>query len=68
MSDSPWASPNKNTRVGCYAFFRGLPDPGIEPMSLKSPAQAGRFFTTQVTGEAPQRVYTYARICIYIYV
>ena len=24
----------------------GLPDPGIEPTSLKSPAMAGRFFTT----------------------
>ena len=25
---------------------RDLPDPGIEPISLKSPALAGRFFTT----------------------
>ena len=25
---------------------RHLPDPGIEPMSLTSPALAGRFFTT----------------------
>ena len=25
---------------------RGLPDSGIEPMSLESPALAGRFFTT----------------------
>ena len=29
-----------------------LPDPGIEPMSLKSPALAGRFFTTSATWEA----------------
>ena len=29
-----------------------LPDPGIEPMSLKSPALAGRFFTTNTTWEA----------------
>ena len=28
-----------------------LPDPGTEPMSLKSPALAGRFFTTSVTWE-----------------
>ena len=28
-----------------------LPDPGIEPMSLKSPALAGRFFTTSTTWE-----------------
>ena len=26
-----------------------LPDPGIEPSSLKSPELAGRFFTTNVT-------------------
>ena len=26
-----------------------LPNPGIEPVSLKSPALAGRFFTTSVT-------------------
>ena len=25
-----------------------LPDPGIEPMSLRSPALAGRFFTTSI--------------------
>ena len=29
-----------------------LPDPGIEPMSLTSPAVAGRFFTTSTTWEA----------------
>ena len=29
-----------------------LPDPGIEPMSLMSPALAGRFFTTSTTWEA----------------
>ena len=28
-------------------------DPGIEPASLKSPALAGRFFTTSPTWEAP---------------
>ena len=30
-----------------------LPDPGIEPTSLMSPALAGRFFTTSVIWEAP---------------
>ena len=30
-----------------------LPDPGIEPTSLMSPALAGRFFTTSATWEAP---------------
>ena len=29
-----------------------LPNPGIEPMSLKSPALAGGFITTSVTWEA----------------
>ena len=29
-----------------------LPDPGIEPVSLMSPALAGRFFTTSTTWEA----------------
>ena len=30
-----------------------LPDPGIEPTSLTSPALAGGFFTTNDTWEAP---------------
>ena len=29
-----------------------LPDPGIEPTSLASPALAGRFFTTQPPGKS----------------
>ena len=29
-----------------------LPDPGIEPVSLKSAVLAGRFFTTNTTWEA----------------
>ena len=29
-----------------------LPNPGIEPMSLTSPALAGRFFTSSATWEA----------------
>ena len=31
---------------------RDYPDPGIEPVSLMSPALAGRFFTTSDTWEA----------------
>ena len=30
-----------------------LPDPGIEPTPLMSPALAGRFFTTSANWEAP---------------
>ena len=32
-----------------------LPNPGIEPSSLRSPVLAGRFFITSATGEAPKR-------------
>ena len=32
-------------------FSRDFPDPGIKPASLKSPALAGRFFTTSTTGK-----------------
>ena len=31
-----------------------LPNPGIKPMSLRSPALAGRLFTTSATWEAQQ--------------
>ena len=34
----------------------GLPNPGIEPMSLTSPALAGRFFTTSAAWEAPSYI------------
>ena len=30
-----------------------LPNPGVEPTSLRSPALAGRFFTTSAIWEAP---------------
>ena len=36
---------------------RDLPNPGIKPLSLTSPALAGRFFTTGATWEA-QSMYT----------
>ena len=40
--------------MGCHALLQGnLPDPGIEPVSLTSPALAGGFFTTGDTWEAP---------------
>ena len=32
-----------------------LPDPGIRPVSLMSPALAGGFFTTSITWEAPTK-------------
>ena len=40
---------------GCLCPPPGdLPDPGIEPMSLASPALAGSFFTTSTPWEAPK--------------
>ena len=33
-----------------------LPDPGIEPISLMSPALVGRFFTTSTTWKSPVQV------------
>ena len=33
-----WDSPGKNTAVGCYALFRESSNPGIEPVSIMSPA------------------------------
>ena len=45
-----WDSPGKNTWVGCHALLQGdLPDPGIEPTSLMSPALASGFFPTSAT-------------------
>ena len=35
-----------------YPPLGDLPDPGIEPASLMSPASAGGFFTTSATSEA----------------
>ena len=34
---------------------RGLPDPGIEPASLVSPALAGGFFTPSAIWKAPSK-------------
>ena len=50
---SPWDSPGKNTGVDCHAFLQGdLPDPGMKPVFLKSPALAAGFFATNGTWEA----------------
>ena len=49
----PWDFPGKNIGAGCISHSKDLPDPGIEPSSLESPALAGGFFTTSATWEAP---------------
>ena len=43
-----------------------LPNPGIKPTSLMSPALAGRFFTTSATWEAHVFVYVCVYVCIYL--
>ena len=40
-----------HTRVGCHA--RDLPNPGIKPGPLMSPALPSGFFTTSTTWAAP---------------
>ena len=42
----------KNTGVGCHFLLQGL-FPGMEPVSLASPALVGRFFTTELLGKPP---------------
>ena len=56
----PWDFPVKNTGMGChfllFFFFchfllqGDLPNPGIKPASLVSPALAGGFFTAVPLG------------------
>ena len=41
----PWNFPGKNTGVVA------MPDPGMEPVSLPSPAPAGGFFTAEILGK-----------------
>ena len=45
-----------------------LPNPGIEPVSLMSPALVGKFFTTSATWEAPHPpLYTFKHTCTLIW-
>ena len=47
--------PGKNNGVGCHFLGRGdLPDPGIKPASLASPAMVCEFFSTASPGESNQ--------------
>ena len=45
----PWNSPGKNTAT---PSSRDLPNSGIQPVSLMSPALVSEFFTTSTTWEA----------------
>ena len=49
----PRDSPGKNSGMCCHALPpRDLPNPGIKPVSLISPALVDGFFTTSATWEA----------------
>ena len=50
----PWDSPGKNTDWA-VVLSRGSSDPGIEPVSLTSPALAGGFFTISASWGAPEK-------------
>ena len=47
----------KGNCFGIFLVVQDLPDPGIESMSLTSPALAGRLFTTRATWEAQIQSY-----------
>jgi len=42
-----------------------LPDPGIEPVSLRSPALADRFFTTSATWETYLRTISFLKSLVW---
>ena len=42
-----------------FPFPWDLPDPGIEPASLGSPALAGRFFPTEPPGKPTNKLYSH---------
>ena len=67
-SVTPWTSPSGSSvhmgfsRQEHWSGFPcpppgDLPDPGIEPVSLMSPALVGGFFITSVNWEAPSVAY-----------
>ena len=71
LSSRPWTVacqaplPMEFSRQGCWSGVifptpGGLPDPGVKPVSLASPALAGRFFTTVPPGR-PHCIY----YCVY---
>ena len=45
-----WNFPGKILEWVATSYSRGSADPGIEPASLESPALAGRFFTSSISG------------------
>ena len=54
-------SPGKNSELLCLPSG-GLPDPGIEPVSLISSGLAGRFFTTSQPGKPHLTIITSLKV------
>ena len=55
-------SRQEDTDVGCHFFIPGdVPDPGIKPASLASPALTGRFFTTEPPGKSKSAIYVFLK-------
>ena len=50
-----------------FPFSGDLPGPGIEPVSLKSPALAGRVFTTRAPWKPSAIRHTYSRVSCVTY-
>ena len=51
----PWNSPGENTGVGCHFLLLGdLPNSGIKPASLVTPAPTSELFVAEPLGK-PQR-------------
>ena len=55
IPNSPKSQVTSEEEGVAISCSRGSPDLGIEPLSLASPALAGRFFTAGATWEAPIR-------------
>ena len=81
LFETPWTvahQPLLSTGFSRQEYWSGLPchspgdlpNPGIEPTSLMSPALAGRFFTTSATGKCTHlhtHTHTHTHTHIYIY-
>ena len=60
----PWDSPGNSTSGLPCPPPGDLPSPGMEPMSLMSPALAGRFITTSAAWEVPCAVLGLVAQCL----
>ena len=60
----PWDSLGNNTGVGCFCLLQGnLPNQGIEPTSLTSPALASGFFLPLAPPGKPLNIIDQVQVC-----